>query len=300
MEGFRHLIPSADALVVFEAAARHLNFTRAARELCVTQAAVSRRVRGLEEHLGLALFRRAHRSLELTPAGHELADAVAAGLQHMATTALQLQRRHKQTSVTVAANNAVAFLWLRPRLAEYMQANPEIDVKLVASDRELDDVAEGIDLAIRYGRGDWPGVVARLLFQEEVFPVCAPAYLEAHPEVSGAADLARQTLLHMVPRGPDWITWPALLRALGTEPPAEVEHGVRFNNFPILMQAAIDGQGIAIGSSHLADEALARGQLVRPVTGSHQTGRGYYLTLPAGPQPSDLTAHLRDWLLQSV
>lgn len=271
MQSFRQGLPSADALVVFEAAARHLSFTRAAGELSVTQAAVSRRVQGLEHDLGFALFRRTHRRLELTAEGHELYDAVAAGLRHIVDTAERLRRQTERPKVTVAANNAVAFLWLRTRLARYMHDHPGVDVQLVASDRPPDFRGDGLDLAIQYGAGKWPETTATLLFEEEVFPVCAPAYLADREAPARLESLGEETLLHITPHGPDWITWAQLLDALGVNPPGTIEDGPRFNNFPILLQAALDGQGMAIGTARLLDEHLARGELVRPVPGDRKS-----------------------------
>jgi DNA-binding transcriptional LysR family regulator len=297
MDPFRYRLGSPDALVVFQAAARHLNFTEAAADLGVTQAAVSRRVRGLEDRLGLALFDRSGRRLALTPAGHELYDAVVAGLSHILDAAEAIRRRHSRRDLRIAANNAMAFFWLQPRLSRYLQAFPDVEVQAVASDRDPDLVSEGLDLAIRYGDGAWPGLSGARLFAETVFPVCAPSYATRFPEDAGPCDLLKATLLHMIPRGPDWITWPGLLQALDVERGGEATGGPRFNNFPMLIQAALDGQGVAIGTHRLLDGLLSRGDLVRPVEGAVETGRGYHLVWPAGVAPSARTVHLRDWLI---
>lgn len=296
MERFRHILPSADALVVFEAAARHLSFTRAAGELSVTQAAVSRRMQALEHDLGFQLFRRTHRRLELTPQGHELFETVSQSLRHIAETAERLSRTDDRNRVSIAANNSVAFLWLRSRLARYMQDFPEVDVQLVATDRLHDFQEDGMDLAIRYGAGKWAETDATLLFEEEVFPVCAPAYLNGRSRRITSDALSQETLLHIVPRGPDWITWAQLLSALGIGLSETVEQGPRFNNFPLLLQAALNGQGMAIGSARLLDEHLARGDLVRPVGGSLRTGRGYYLVRSTDRTISPQACHLAAWL----
>ncbi|RDD60561.1 LysR substrate-binding domain-containing protein [Ferruginivarius sediminum] len=300
MTSLRRKLPSPTALVTFEAAARHLNFTRAAAELLVTQAAVSRQIRRLEDDLGIRLFRREWRGLALTADGRFLQRAVAMGLDHIANATDQLRRRHSDRQVTLVANNAVAFLWLQPRTTSYVAAHPQVDLRLVTSDRHLDFMDEGVDLAVRYGDGQWPGVEASLLFEEEVFPVCSPAYLASRPPLDGPGALESERLLQMEQQGPDWVTWANVVRALGAEPTEAAAEGPRFDNFVLLLQAALDGQGMAIGTRHLLDRYLADGHLVRPFPGSLRTGRGYYLALPADVPCAPAVRHLHDWLLGSV
>jgi DNA-binding transcriptional LysR family regulator len=298
MQGFRHAIPSADALVVFEAAARQLSFTLAARELSVTQAAVSRRIRALEQALDFELFKRDHKALQLTTEGQELFEAVSTSLRHILETAQRLRSRRDQATVTIAANNAVAFLWLRPRVAAFMNAHPDVEVQLVASDRPQGFDEGGHDLAIRYGQGRWGDAEAELLFEEVNFPVCAPGYLRGRPAPVGVDDLNAETLLHIMPRGPDWITWASLIEGLGGDVSPAVEQGPRFNNYPILLQAALDGQGMAIGTAHLLDEHLARGDLIRPLPDTLSTGRGYYLVAPSGRRQAPAVERLAAWLTE--
>lgn len=300
MPSLRRKLPSPSGLITFEAAARYLNFTRAARELQVTQAAVSRQIRRLEDDLGVELFRRTWRGLTLTADGRDLHQAVSMGLDHIANTAEQLRRRGRDREVTLAANNAVAFLWLQPRTTEYMAACPEVDLRLVATDRHLDFLDDGVDLAVRYGDGHWTGVESTLLFSEEVFPVCSPAYLAGRPALADPQGLEAETLLQMEQQGPDWVTWADVVRGLGGEPTEAAAEGPRFNNFVLLLQAALDGQGMAIGTRHLLTRHLAEGRLVRPLDGSLKTGRGYFLARPAESPLSTVLADLHGWLLSSV
>ena len=296
MANLRQRLPPVTGLVVFEAAARHLNFTRAAAELKVTQAAVSRQVQGLEQHLGVELFQRRHRGLQLTRAGFGLHKAVSMGLEHIADAAEGLRRVRSEAEVTVSTSVTFASYWLLSRLAKFRAAHPDIELRLVASAPVSDLAAARIDLAIRYGAGKWPGVKAVHLLDNEVFPVCAPAYLEGRPPLRKPADLVNQTLLHLVEYDRNWVTWEAWLRAFGIELRPK-KRGLEFDNYLILVQAALDGQGIALGGGRLADDFLARGALVRPLAATQRSERAFYLLVPTEVTLSEPAMHFRDWIL---
>ena len=182
MQSLRSRLPPLNALVAFEASARHLSFTRAGQELGVSREAVSRQIRNLEDHLGVALFRRRHRALDLTPAGEELEAVVRQSLDKIAHTASALQRRRRPSRLTVTATIAIATFWLTPRLPRFRAAHPGAELRVVVSDAPVDMAAEGIDVGLRYGDGKWRGLKTRHLFDVESFPVCAPGYLEAGPK----------------------------------------------------------------------------------------------------------------------
>ena len=295
MRELHRRLPALGALVAFEAAGRHLNFSRAAEELCVTQAAVSRAIRGLEEQLGIRLFERLHRSVALTAAGASLHQAVAYGFDHIADAVEQQRARQRERHVGVAANNAVAFYWLRPQVTAFQQAHPDVHLSVFAADPDPPLEQSDVDIAIRYGDGHWPG--ATLLFGEELFPVCAPAFCEtAAGRIERPEDLLRTTLLYMDPQGPDWVTWGEWIRAQGVDPAGCLSAGLTFNSYPMLLQAAVEGQGVALGTAHLVDPLLADGTLVRPMRESYRTSRGYYLVLPVGAVPSAIVAAVGDWL----
>ncbi|MEM7223173.1 MAG: transcriptional regulator GcvA [Pseudomonadota bacterium] len=295
MLGLRSKLPPPNSLVMFEAAARHLNFTKAAKELRVTQAAVSRQIQLLEDHLGIDLFRRMPRDLQLTPAGHRFQAAVTMGLEHIANTASELRRFRRGDEVTISTSVTFASYWLMSRVAKFRAANPEVELRLVASAPVSDLAAAGIDLAVRYGKGDWPGAEAIHLMDNEVFPVCAPGYLNQRT-LTGPGDLRGETLLHLVEYDRNWVTWEAWLRAVGIEEPA-LKRGLQFDNYLVLIQAALDGQGVALGGGRLADDLLARGALVRPIDTTLRSDRGFYLLLPSGVPPSEPVARFRDWIL---
>ena len=292
----RHRLPPTNALVSFEAAARHLNFTRAARELGVTQAAVSRQVALLEDHLGRPLFDRRPRGLALTAAGERLCAAVTMGLGHIATTAADLRRSRRDGELTVSTSVTFANYWLMSRVAKFRAAHPEIQLRLVASAPVRDLGASGIDLAVRYGRGGWPGATALHLLDNHVFPVCAPAYMARRRPLQSVTDLLEESLLHLVEFDRNWVTWEAWLGAMGvTARPRGPS--LEFDNYLVLTQAVLDGQGIALGGGRLAEDFLARGQLIRPIEAMLRSERSFYLLVPEDQPFSPQAAAFRDWIL---
>lgn len=293
-------LPSITALVAFDAAGRHCSFSRAAEELHVSQAAVSRQIRHLEEQLDMVLFERLHRSVRLTAAGERLHSAVSYGFDGIGDAIAQIERERQSTHVGIAANNAVAFYWLRPRLAAYQANDPSLEFAVYAADIDPGFDTEGIDIAVRYGDGHWSDARSELLFRETIFPVCAPDYLRSMPSLQSPADLLKSTLLYMDPQGPDWVTWNEWLRAQDQEVVTHLPPGPMFNSYPVLLQAAIDGQGIALGTAALLDDVLADGTLVRPLVEEYHTGRGYYLALPSRRPVSPRVTALYEWLRAGV
>jgi LysR family glycine cleavage system transcriptional activator len=299
MVSLRTKLPPANSLVVFEAAARHLNFTHAAAELRVTQAAVSRQIRTLEDHLGATLFRRLPRALELTRNGRRMQQAVTMGLEHIANAAADIRRARGGAEVTISSSVTFASYWLMSRVAKFRAVNPEVELRLVASAPVSDLAVAGIDMAVRYGNGRWPGVEATHLLDNEIFPVCTPKYLEGRPPLKESADLLGETLLHLVEFDRNWVTWEAWLRAFGVEgKPAG--RGLRFDNYLILIQAALDGQGIALGGGRLADDFLAHGALVRPIEATLKSEQAFYLLTPTETPLSKSARVFRDWLLEEA
>ncbi|MQM38794.1 Glycine cleavage system transcriptional activator [wastewater metagenome] len=287
-------LPAFTALVAFEAAGRHLNFTRAAQELGISQAAVSRQIHRLEAEAGTALFRRLHRAVALTDAGAELHRSVSGGFDDIATAVTRIRRERRP--VGVAANNAVAFYWLRPRITAFRHAHPDIELAVFASDTDLPLDGEEVDLAVRYGSGHWPDTEAVALFGETLFPVCSPDYLADAPPLDTPRDLLGHALLYMRPHGRDWVTWTEWLAAQGVDAAERLPSGLTFDSYPVLLQAALDGHGVAIGTAHLLDPLLDSGALVRPLAGTYRTGRGYYLVQPAGGPRNADTRRVAHWL----
>ena len=254
-------LPPLNALRTFEAAARHLSFTKAADELFVTQAAVSHQIRALEEHLGAPLFRRMNRRLILTDQGQVLLPAVREAFDR-----LRRGRAPRARTCPAAARSRSAPR--RPlRRAGWPDASsasrcciPEIELQLGATSRPVDFAREGIDCGIRYGAGDWPGLVSQRLFETALLPVCSPSLLDgAHP-LRQPADLAQHTLLHALDGIDDWRLW---LRAAGV-PEIDPTRGPKFDSIPLVLQAAVNGAGVGIGRRQLVEAELAAGRLVAP------------------------------------
>lgn len=296
MHHLRTRLPPANSLVVFEAAARHLNFTRAASELSVTQAAVSRQIQILEDHLGTRLFNRLHRSLKLTPSGHRLHRAVTMGLEHIASAAVDLRRVGPRADLTVSTSVTFASYWLMSRVAKFRATHPEIELKLVASAPVADLVAAGIDVAIRYGSGHWPGVEALHLMDNEVFPVCAPSYLDGRNAPRRPRDLLKEVLLHLVEFDRNWVTWEAWLQGFGVNWKPR-QKGLFVDNYLVLIQAALDGQGVALGGGRLAEDFIARRTLIRPLSATLRSDRSFYLLAPAGVPLTRPAKLFRDWMM---
>src|SRR5262245_2343046 len=299
MASLRSKLPPVNSLVVFEAAARLMNFTRAAQELSVTQAAVSRQIQLLEDHLGTQLFQRQPRALKLTLAGHRLHKAVTMSLEHIANTVVDLRRIGPKADVTVATSVTFASYWLMAHIAKFRAANPEIELKVVASAPVSDLAAAGIDLAIRYGSGKWPGVQAIHLMDNEVFPVCSPDYLEGRKPLRKPRDLLEESLLHLIEYDRNWVTWEAWLANFDV-PWKPAKRGLEFDNYLVLVQGALDGQGIALGGGRLAEDFIARGTLVRPIASTLRSSRGFYLLVPLDVPLSQPAKLFRDWIVSEA
>jgi len=288
---------SLDLFRAFEAAARQRSFTAAAVELGTTQPAISQQIKRLEEQLGTRLFDRIYRGIELTEAGDVLFVQVQAGLQNIdaGLSAITAQRQHEV--LQVATDFAFAAYWLMPRLHRFHEANPDVDVSLVTSERSHNMLRTDIDVAVLFGDGRFKQGESHWLFSEEVFPVCSPQLLHNRPAPLTAQSLLEFPLLHL--RGENssnWFDWSGVFRELGiTSPPAPGQ--LRFDNYTLLIQAAIGGQGVAIGWRHLVDNLLAQGLLVRPIPQTVISTLGYYVVLPQRKRRSVLIQQFVDWLM---
>jgi LysR family transcriptional regulator, glycine cleavage system transcriptional activator len=288
-------LPPLAALRVFEAAARHLSFTKAAAELGMTQAAVSYQIKQLEDRAGTSLFRRLTRRLELTDAGQRLAAPVSDALGRLAD-AFAAIRTEEDRVLKITALHTFASTWLVPRLGRFERVHPELSVWLDSSNRIVDLIGEGVDLAIRSGHGEWPGLVAERLMPVTLTPMASPALLAGIGGVTEPGDLLKLPLF----REDDdaWETWFA---EIGHPVAAGVARGSRFDTQPMLARAAIEGQGVALlNPSFFADE-LEAGRLVQPFQHRLHSKRSYFfLVYPAARRNQPKIKAFRDWLLAEL
>jgi LysR family glycine cleavage system transcriptional activator len=287
-------LPPLNSLPSFEAAARHLSFSKAAEELHVTHGAVSRAIRHLETQLGVQLFTRKVRSVALTPLGASYAADVRQSLDLLAAATLAMSGQ--QSSVlTVSTLDAFASKWLVPRLFKFRRAHGNIDIRLSTSEKLADFVSDGIEIAIRYGRGQYPGVKSELLMQEDLSPVCSPALLEGEHPLRSPADLKYHTLIHDdFPI--DWAMWLRMAGIEGVDP----HKGPSFYASEHVVQAAVQGEGVALGRSSLVDDDIAAGRLVRPFAFRLSAGLAYYLVYPPGALKRQKVKNFRDWIMAEV
>jgi DNA-binding transcriptional LysR family regulator len=291
--------PSLDLLRGFEAAARHLSFTKAAAELHVTQSAVSRQIKTLEEQLGLALFRRLNRALLLTEAGQSLARAVAGALGSIERAVERLYAIDDERPVTVTTTVSFAALWLVPRLALFRAAHPHADVRIAANNDFADLARGGIDLAVRFCEPRAAPAGAVPLIGEEVFPVASPrlANDRRHP-LRTPADLAHHVLLHYEdPRNAlPWLTWGEWLQALKV-PELKPVGALHFNQYDQMVRAAIEGEGVALGRAPLLERFLSRRELVAPFRGRVTVGRKYFVIVTPAASERPQVQRFVEWLL---
>lgn len=299
MRRLRDRLPPPNSLVVFEAVARHLSFTKAAKELLVSQAAVSRQIKLLEKGFGLALFTRRHRAIELTEQGVTFHKAVTIGLDHIAHAADNLHHDEEVSDITVSSTVTFASYWLMSRIAKFRALFPDVDIRLVASAKVGDLSGTGIDLAVRYGRGTWPNVTAELMFVNEIFPVCAPSYLEQHGPIKVLPDLLDADLLHLAMFDRNWVTWESWLRDFGLAAPPEAK-GIFFDNYMVLIHAAVRGEGIALCGARLAEDLIGRGELVRPIIATLPSQFSFYLLHSSDQLLSPHASNFREWLLSEA
>ncbi|MBX3604784.1 MAG: LysR family transcriptional regulator [Piscinibacter sp.] len=291
-------LPPLDLLVTFEAAARHLSFTRAGAERFITQSAVSRQVQALEAELGVALFRRRHRGLNLTEDGLRLQAVCSELLARLRATVLEIRAPARRETLSLTTTPGFASLWLIPRLSDFTRTHPGIDVRLDASFEMRRLGADGFDLAIRYGR---PGVVeGRQVFAESIQPVCSPRLLKRLP-LAEPADLRQHTLLQVSSMGAGGmpVEWGPWLQAAGL-PDLQPRSTLSFSGYGEAIAAALDGQGVALGRHPLVDGLLRSRKLVTPFQGRTASSRAYFLIVEPSARARPAVQALEAWLLEQA
>ena len=291
-------LPSLNGLRAFEAAARHLSFTLAASELNVTQTAISHQIRRLEEELGIRLFIRQNRALALTPEARDYLPGVRAAFNDLRLATDRLLRKDDDKVLTVSTLASLAAKWLLPRLTDFQEAHPGIDVRITTSTSLVDFQRDNVDAAIRYGRGQWPGLRADWLMADELFPVCSPSLLRGDKPLRQPEDLKGYPLLHTSnANSDDWRLW---LTAAGLPADIAKQPGITFDMIFMTIQAAIDGIGVAMGRTSYVSDDIAKGRLVGPFKIALPADAGFYLVSPEGRREAPKLAAFRQWMIAAT
>jgi len=285
-------LPPLNSLKCFEAAGRLLSFTQAAQELNVTQAAVSHQIKVIEEFLGIDLFIRYPRRLALTEQGKALLPEVMEAFDKVSSAVRALQKTQSSHVISVRLAPSFAAKWLSPRLKYFWQQYPGIDLQLYHAHPSVDFNREDIDIAVTYGKGDWPGVVSEPLLSLDFFPVCTPAFLSNDKPLTDINNLKYYTLLHDA----DYQIWGAWFKLAGLQD-IETRRGTIIDDTNVLVQAAVDGQGVALGSTTFVDDLLESGRLVKPFDITLQNDSAYHVVCPKSHLEKPAVKAFRDWLL---
>jgi LysR family glycine cleavage system transcriptional activator len=291
-------LPSLNGLRAFEAAARHLSFTLAASELSVTQTAISHQIRRLEEELGIRLFIRQNRALALTPEARDYLPGIRAAFNDLRLATDRLLRKDDDKVLTISTLASLAAKWLLPRLTDFQEQHPGIDVRITTSTSLVDFQRDDVDAAIRYGRGQWQGLRADWLMADELFPVCSPSLLRGDKPLRQPEDLRGYTLLHTSnANSDDWRLW---LTAAGQPSDIARQPGITFDMIFMTIQAAIDGIGVAMGRTSYVQDDIAKGRLVVPFKIALPADAGFYLVSPQGRREAPKLAAFREWMIAAT
>lgn len=290
----RRLLPSTSMLMAFDAAARTGSFTVAARELNLTQGAVSRQVSALENQLDVELFKRVRKTIELTDTGKLYAQEIHTALQAIRNASLNAMTNPLNGTLNLAILPTFGTRWLMPRFPGFLEEQPDITVNFVSKLSPFDFQSENLHAAIHYGLPDWPGTDSTFLMSEEAIPVCSPRFLEQN-RIDSPQDLISLPLLHLETRPEAWDNW---FRSNDIEPPTD--QGMLFEQFSIIAQAAVAGLGAALLPKFLIQSELDRGELEIILDMPLQSDSGYYLVTPVDKADYAPISAFRDWLLKMV
>jgi LysR family glycine cleavage system transcriptional activator len=294
MSKLRSLVPSTHSLFVFEAAARNLSFKRAAMELNVTQPSISHGIKALEKHAKVRLFARDNRGVRLTDSGRQLYEEVRDSFRRLEQSLQDISDKGTKY-LTFAASTSIAAHWLAPQLYNFQEAHPDIKIKVVATDRDVDPDHE-IDATIWVRRRDFKRENIWFITDEIVFPVCSPAYLASHGKLDCVDDIRNHKLIHSSDTHRKRMSWPEWFDMAGGDA-SQIETNIVFNDHQLAFQAAIAGEGVALGWSLICQYLLKNRLLVRPLATETQTGRAFFLVANNRPGQSEKLKVLIDWVL---
>lgn len=295
MRSFRKQMPPLTALMVFEAAARLSSFTKAAEELGITQAAVSRQIHLLEEDFGFPLFVRLHRKVLLTDKGKALSNSASSAFSLMAETVAELRRGGASADLTISATVALSHFWLVPKISDFSRQHPDINLRIVTQD-DMPDLERGeMDVAIRFGNGMWPDGHAEALFEDEIFPVCSPDFARSIGRIETPADLIGHPLISNDTADPMWTGWNEWLSAFSVVVPRKIP-GLRCSFYTEAIYAALNGQGIALGWKHLVQDLLDQNRLIRLTDMAIKPRGAYFAVVPTRRRDKEAVGLFRSWL----
>jgi DNA-binding transcriptional LysR family regulator len=297
--GLRRKLPPLTALTAFEAAARLSSFTKAAAELGVTQAAVSRQIQLLESQFGFPLFARLHRKIEVTDRGRLLASASQEAFDLIAASVAEITKEAQETEVTIAATVAFSHFWLLPRISDFSRQHPGINLRIVTQDNMPNIESNKLDIAVRFGNGMWPDGQATLLFDDEIFPICSPQYAQTAGKIETLQELVNNPLISNMVDDPTWSGWSEWLAAFSMELPKKTS-GLRCSFYTEAIYAALNGQGIALGWRHLVEDLLIQGRLVRVTDFTVKTRNAYFAVVSKRRLPSEATRLFQSWLAETA
>lgn len=288
-------LPPLKSLRFFEVAGRHLNFTKAAEELYVTQAAVSHQIKALEEFLGIKLFRRRNRTLYLTAEGQSYYHDIKAIFERLSRATERVQAVNAKGSLTVSLPPSFAIQWLVPRLSDFNKEHPDIDVRIKSVDMNEGSLTDDVDVAVYFGKGKWSDLQVDLLFQEYIFPVCSPQLIKDNKPLATLDDLENYTLLH------DSTTkeWKDFAKEYRLQK-LSVKQGTIFSHSSMVLQAAIHGQGVALSNNVLVRPELEAGRLITPLKEKLQTNKGYYIVCHKALAESGRNLAFREWIKRAA
>jgi len=291
-------LPPLEPLIAFEAAARLLSFTRAGEELHLSQAAISQQIRHLERSLQVKLFSRSHRAVQLTNEGREYQHTVAAILKQLAGATKDIQNVEFNQQLVLGCDQSFATQWLSPRIAQLRRLLPAVSLRIIASDNYGESLGPEVQVAILHGDGQWPGFHSERLFAEEVFPVCSPEYPHQQAQQDWTGWLLQAQLIDLADSHWNWMNWRLWLGGNNIDEPLG-NRNLQINSYPLVIDAACAGQGVALGWHGLVDDLIATGRLIRPLKQSLKTEFGYYFICRENLREDPLILQLQTWLLQS-
>jgi LysR family transcriptional regulator, glycine cleavage system transcriptional activator len=292
--------PGLRSLRAFDAAVRHMNFTRAAEEMGVTPAAISNQIKELEDQLRVSLFQRTSRTMRLTKEGEILSTAAQESIEVLTRALHRIRRLENRNQLRVTSTPSVAAKWLVPRLDEFLKAFPGADVRVDVSSSLVDFDREDVDVAIRFGSGRYPGLRSELLFQDSLSPVCSPELITKERPLKTPKDLLKHTLIHLdwEAQGQPWPNWRMWMQAAGIKD-FDDRSGLHFDQTSLTIQAAIDGHGVALGDSNLVADDIAAGRLVKPFELSLKAPAAfsYHVITRLDTKDAPMVNAFRDWVL---